>query len=496
MIKTRFFMRGAFALLLGVTALAPDTTRAETVTIGQTFLANGLDPAEGSNGWALVSHGIAEQLFRVARNGELTAELAEGASQSDDGSWKITLKADRSFSDGTPVTADAVAAALNRTGEANPSARASAGRITFAATGDLTLVAKTEKPTSVLPSVLAEWAFPVYKVDGDKLIFTGPYAVSSFTQTGAIDLVANEHYEGASERPDIHLKRVGDAQSLALGFAAGDFDMAFNLPVETLPMVEAAGGKVITFPVSYQYMMWMNTRTDVLSDVRVRKAIDLAINRDDLATAAQAGIPATGAFAAIYPFAAETAPVFDPQRAKALLEEAGWGLGADGIRERNGRKLELVIWAYPQRPDLVTFQPVVRAALAEIGIAATTQVTESPTAAAGEGNFDLFLWAQHTASAGDPAQFLSLFLESGAANNYSGWSNADYDDVIAKLREARDPEVRNAFALEAQEIIARDAPVSFLLTPEWHVAVSPKLADYEAWGSDYYVIRPDLKVSK
>ena len=41
-------------------------------------------------------------------------------------------------------------------------------------------------------------------------------------------------------------------------------------------------------------------------------------------------------------------------------------------------------------------------------------------------------------------------------------------------------------------MIAAEAPVSFLVTPEWHVGLSPALAGYEPWGSDYYVIRPDL----
>ncbi|MEO1248642.1 MAG: ABC transporter substrate-binding protein, partial [Pseudomonadota bacterium] len=273
-------------------------------------------------------------------------------------------------------------------------------------------------------------------------------------------------------------------------------DMAFNLPVETLAMLEAVEGETVTFPVAYQYMMWMNTRSPALADARVRKAIDLAVNRIDLVTATQAGVPATGAFAGGFPFAAPNELAFDPAAAATLLDEAGWVLGADGMRSRDGTALELVLYAYPQRPDLVTFQPVIRAALAEIGIAVTTQVTESPSDLAGSGEFDLFLWAQHTAPAGDPGHFLSLFFETGAARNYSGWSNAEYDALIAELRAEGDPQARIDLALQAQEMIAADAPVSFLVTPEWHVGLSSALAGYEPWGSDYYVIRSDLVATK
>ena len=476
--------------------LFPAASIAQKVTIGQTFVASGLDPAQGSNGWALVSHGIAEQLFRVSREGEVVPNLAASAIRNDDATWTVELASDRFFSDGAPVTAGAVAAALNRTGGANPAARATAGLLTFTAVDEDTLTVETEQPTTILPSILAEWAFPVYRMEGGAFIFTGPFAVESFKPGGSIAMTPNIYYENAEARPDITLRRIADAQSLALACASGELDMGFKLPVETLPMLKATKGETMSFPVAYQYMMWMNTRGPALSDVRVRRAIDLAVNREDLVMAARAGVPATGAFAGVYPFAAEGALPHDPDAAAALLDEAGWIMGGDGIRARDGERLELALYAYPQQADLITFQPVIRAALADVGIAVATRVTESPDNVATGGDFDLLLWGQHTAPAGDPGLFLSLFFETGAARNYSGWSNADYDALISKLRAAGDPRARIDLALQAQKMIAAEAPVSFLVTPEWHVWVSPALAGYEPWGSDYYVIRPDLVLAR
>ncbi|MEM9106070.1 MAG: ABC transporter substrate-binding protein [Pseudomonadota bacterium] len=495
------FRRSAF-LAAGLAAgfawsASPSPALAETVTVGQTFLASGMDPAEGSTGWALVTHGIAEQLFTVSRDGEVVPNLASSATRNDDGSWTVELAPDRFFSDGTPVTADKVAAALNRTGEANASARATAGRLTFEPVDADTLTVSTEQPTAILPSILAEWAFPVYLETDGAPIFTGPFAVDQFEKGASIEMVPNPHYEDADKRPNVTIRRIADGQSMALAFKSGELDMAFNLPVETLAMFEDSEDHSVTsFPVAYQYMMWMNTRSPALNDVLVRRAIDLAINRDDLVTAARAGEPATGAFAASYPFASAGPLTHDPAAAGKLLDEAGWTLGDDGKRAKDGQPLELVLWAYPQRPDLVTFQPVIRAALADLGITVTTQVTESPSEAAGNGDFDLFLWAQHTAPAGDPALFLSLFLETGAANNYSAWSDADYDGVLSQLRAASDPKERVELARKAQELITKGAPVSFLVTPQWHVGLSGRLKSYEPWGSDYYVIRPDFGVAQ
>ncbi|WP_420405596.1 ABC transporter substrate-binding protein [Nisaea sp.] len=488
--------RTVIAAAVAATILVPVSSVAEQVTIGQTFLASGLDPAKGSNGWALVSHGIGEQLFRVSRAGEVVPNLAASAKRNDDGTWTVELAPNRFFSDGTPVTAAVVAAALNRTGAANPSARATAGRLTFTPVGTGTLMVETEQPTTILPSILAEWAFPVYRLSGDTPIFTGPFAVDSFEPGGSIEMSPNAHYIDAEARPNVTLRRIADGQSLALAFASDELDMAFNLPVETLKMLNATGKEVTSFPVSYQYMMWMNTRSPALSDRRVRRAIDLAVNREDLVTASQAGVPASGAFARSYPFAAEEPLQHDPKKASELLDAAGWILGDDGVRRRDGARLEVVLYAYPQRPDLVTFQPVVRAALAKVGIAVTTQVTESPSDVAASGEFDLFLWAQHTAPAGDPGLFLSLFFETGAARNYSGWSNPEFDALIANLRAEGNPKARIDLARRAQEMIAAEAPVSFLVTPEWHVGLSSKLEGYALWGSDYYVIRPDLVLAR
>ncbi|KIC46199.1 ABC transporter substrate-binding protein [Tateyamaria sp. ANG-S1] len=481
---------------IAVTTMAPMILKAQDVTIGQTFLASGLDPAEGSNGWAVVSHGVGEQLFRVSREGEVVPNLAAFAVLNDDGTWTIDLATDRFFSDGTPVTAEAVAEGFNRTGESNPSARATAGRLTFTALDANTLSVTTEQPTTILPSILAEWAFPVYKMDGEIPVFTGPFVVTEFEPGGSIEMVPNAHYENAENRPNVTLRRIADGQSMALAFASGELDMAFNLPVESLPMLEAVEGETVSFPVGYQYMMWMNTTSPALSDTRVRQAIDMAINRSDLVTAAQAGVPATGAFAQSFPFAATEELTYDPTVAAALLDEAGWTVSANGVRAKDGVELELVLYAYPQRPDLVTFQPVVRAALAEIGIGVTTQVTDTASELAGSGEFDMFLWATHTAPAGDPGLFLSLFFETDAIWNHSRWSNPDYDALIAELRAEGDPQARIDLALRAQEMIAAEAPVSFLVTPEWHVGLSPALAGYEPWGSDYYVIRPDLVVAE
>ncbi len=495
-LSRRLIMRAALGALLLLPVGAGSLALAgERVVVGQTFLAPGLDPAKGSGGWALVSHGIAENLFTVGRDGRVTPLLAEKAVRTDDTTWEITLKGGRRFSDGSEVTAAKVAEALNRTGAENPQARASVGRITFDASGQLTVRAVSEKPSPVMPSVLAEWAFPVYTMTDKGPLFTGPWQVTSFEADKQITMAANPSYPDAATRPDILLRKFANGQSLALAVQSGEVDLGFNLPSEALPQLARTPGVTVkSFPVSYQYMAWMNTSRPALSDVRVRRALDLAIDRNLLAQAINGGKPATGAFAADYPFASTAPRPFDAQKAAALLDEAGWRLDG-GVRKKDGQALALDVLAYPQRPDLVTILPVLKSELAKLGIEARTRVADNISGPVKEGSFDLALWAQHTAPAGDPAFFLNLFLRSGGANNFARYSSPQLDAVLDRFATVTDPAERAKLAREAEAIVFADAPVSYLLTPVWHVGLSKKLASYEPWGSDYYVLRPDLKAA-
>jgi len=488
----RRLLASALALALLLLAAPPPTTAAEPLVVGQTFIAPGLDPAVGAAGWALVSHGIAEKLFTVGRDGVVAPQLAATATRLDDRTWTVTLAPGRLFSDGAPVDAAAVAASLGRTSAENPAARASVGRLAFEPTDALTLTVAGERPVPNLPSVLAEWTLPVYRQVGDNFVFTGPWAVTAFEPDRGLTLAPNPHFSGADERPAIALRRFADSQALALAAQSGEVDLAFNVPVEAIPRLAATPGVTVkSFPVAYQYMMWMNTGSPSLADARVRQAIDLAVNRDDLALAIRGGVPATGAFAAEFPFSSPTSRAFDPARAAALLDDAGWRLDG-GVRRKGGRTLTLNLVAYPQRPDLVTFQPVIKAALKAVGIEVATQVSENVSRTAADGAFDLLLWAQHTAAAGDPAFFLNLFLRSGAANNHARFSSPALDAVLDRFAAASDPQARAAIARDAEAIVFEAAPVAYLLTPVWHLALSDRLADYEPWGSDYHILRPDL----
>jgi len=497
---SRFTSCVAFAGLaaVGIMAAASTAVAADSLHVGATYITSGTDPAKGSNGWALTSHGVGENLFTVDRDGKLVPELGESAKRDDDFTWTIELRPGRMFSDGSAVTAKALAIGFENTFAKNKAALATGGKLSFEAVNDLTLKVKTEKPIPYIPALFAEWPMVAYTLSANgEATFTGPYKIAAFKSDASITLEPNTYFPGSDKRSQVEFRKFGDAQSMTLALEAGELDLAFGLPSEVVSRLKNNPDLTIkSFPVGYQYLAFLNTTRPLLRDVRIRQALDLTFVRRELAAAINGGEPATGAYAPYFSFAGKDARVTDLNHAARLFEEAGWKKGATGVLEKDGQPLRLLAITYPQRPDLVTMLPVVKAELARVGVELDTQVVENIQQAAAAGDFDIALWAQHTAPSGDPAFFMNSMLRSGASLNYAKYASPEFDAIVDRFASESNPETRASIALQAQQKLFEDVPVSFLVSPIWHVGLSKRLQGYEPWGSDYHVLRADIGEAK
>ena len=478
-------------------------TADDPVTIGQTFLAGSMDPTEGSNGWSLTSHGVAEKLFTVDEHGEIVPQVAESVTKVDEFTWDVQLKDGYKFSDGTPVDAQHVADSLTDLNTNNDSAQSSLGAMTVTVgADDRTVRIVSERPSHVMDAVLAEWVFTIFMVDPDGgFVFTGPYAIETFG-SDTIELVPNPHYiDGKSlDRPLIVLQKFADGHDLAESAKNHEVDIGFHLPIDTVPhLKEMDGVHVKSFEVGYHYMMFHNI--DSLDDINVRKAIDIAIDRTSLEAALSGGTGTRSLFPDYSPYYSDDSdPHGHPEEAAALLDEAGWTLNTGtGKREKDGEPLTVTLVAYPHRPGLVIMQPVIEDSLEELGFTVNAVVTgmdwtETATIMS-DRSFDLLMWAQHTLPAGDPVWFLSSFFRSDGGNNHANLQSAEVDARVDALSNAEVHSERVELTGATQQEILSNVPVSNLVTPYWHVSLSDRMADYEPWGSDYYVIRADLFAS-
>lgn len=491
----RIFCRlTAVAVLVACIAPLPVLAQApKPILVGQPFIAAGTDPIKANNGWSLTSHGIAQNLFIVGKDGVVAPWLATAADRVDDKTWLIHLRSDVTFSDGTPMTAGDVGAALVRSNELSGPARASTGRIATSVVDQHTLRIDTERLVPNMASALADWPQVIYKAVGDNFLFTGPYQVASMTAGDEFRLVPNPHYPGASKRPAVRIKYFGDTQAMALALQSGELDMAFGVPAETLARIAARPGLTArTMVDGYMYVLLTNQARAPLDDLRVRRAIDLAIDRDVLVKAGKGGVAMGAIFAPNFPYTLQRTQSPDPRQAAALLDEAGWKPGADGIRVKEGKRLALTVVCVSSWPDLLVYAPVMKAQLAAIGIELQPRMVESLLPVANAGDFDLLFRFTHTGRAGDPTLFLNDSLKSGAVRNWGKYRGPDLDAVLAKLESELDPAKRTELVLEAQRVIARDLPLIAVSQGPFHVGLSAKLKDYALWGADYYIVRDDF----
>ena len=488
----------------------------EPIVVGKTFMAGSVDPTSGSTGWALTSHGVSENLFTVNKDGEIVGQVAESVSKVSELIWDVTLKSGYKFSDGTDVTAQAVADCLSELNSVNSNAQATIGTMTVTAPSATVVRIESTISTHIMDSVLAEWVFTIYKTDGSDYVFTGPYKIESFVENDHIDLVPNTHYSDHDRRSPITIKKYasGDLAAAARNY---DIDIGFHLPADatTLADVRAASGvHVRTFEVGYHYMMFHNIGQNsgrAINDVRVREAIDLALDRDAISQALAGGHGTRSLFPDYTPWYQDGLGVShgDLTAAGAKLDEAGWTLDSStGKRTKNGEDLTIDLVAYAFRPDLGKMQPAIGDALEAVGITTREIMTRDGsydntgydddwteiTNRLAAGDWDLLLWAQNTLPAGDPAWFLRAFFRSDGGNNHAGLNSATVDGLLDTLADADVHAARVTATADAHAAILAEQAVSNLVTPEWHVSLSDCMVDYVPWGSDYYVIRPDLFV--
>ncbi|MDP9370574.1 MAG: ABC transporter substrate-binding protein, partial [Chloroflexota bacterium] len=155
---------------------------------------------------------------------------------------------------------------------------------------------------------------------------------------------------------------------------------------------------------------------------------------------------------------------FDPARAGAILDEAGWTMGGDGIREKAGQKLSFVCTVVTgdqaRRPEAEVSQQYLR----EVGI--DMQIEEAPIATilekmrSAEMDASLFNWT-YGGDAGDPDA--SVTLRSNGTNNFSHFNNPRVDELLDQGLLELDPAKRSVLYREVQTIVADEVPFLYMM---------------------------------
>jgi peptide/nickel transport system substrate-binding protein len=168
---------------------------------------------------------------------------------------------------------------------------------------------------------------------------------------------------------------------------------------------------------------------------------------------------------------------YDPEAAKALLEQAGWLEGADGIREKDGNKLTFTCTTITGDQARRPIAELVQQFFKSVGV--DMQLAEAPVAAINEalkaGDMDASLYNWTFGSALEPDA--SVTLKTGGGNNFTNFSNARVDELLELGIKTVDLEKRREYYHEIQDIVAEEVPFLFLQWDQWLNVWHPRVTD-------------------
>ena len=316
-------------------ALAAPAALAQDITVAIGSEPSTLDPQlRDDGGERQVNDNIYETLMARTATGELVPGLAaEAPTQVDDLTWEFKLREGVTFHNGEPFNADAVVASVARVMDPgnNSEQLGYFGTIVEAQkVDDMTVRVVTSAPDPILPSRMywMKMIPPGYAETGDLAaapVGTGPYRFESWNRGTDITLTANPDYWGGEPQIDsVTYRFIPEAGTRLSGLMAGEFDVITNL----LPEFTTQVPKFASVPGLETSVLVLGADNEVTSDVKVREAMNLAIDRQAMADALFQGYAQVANGIHVNPAAfghnetLETYP-YDLERARALIAEAG-----------------------------------------------------------------------------------------------------------------------------------------------------------------------------
>lgn len=470
------------------------TAGAKTLVIGFDDDLFTLDPAD-------FSHRQTEAMLRQVYEGlstympdrDIVLELAESIEAVDDVTYKVKVRQGVTFHDGTPLTAEDVAFSINRlVKEGAMAGRTSQRRSLLGPTREAiavdndTVLIKLDHPWPLFERFIPLQMIVPHSVGDEYIdhpIGTGPFVFEEWVRGSHFTVARNENYWGKKPQLDrVVFRIIEDASARVAALRAGEVDIATFIPVHEIPSLESASHlEVVSVLGTRSYFLELNVNKPPFNDIRVRQAMNYAVDIDTIINVLYEGratripfILSPQAFA--YHDGLQKYP-YDPAKAKKLLAEAGYP---------NGFEFELdVVDIHRSRAEIY------QAMLAQVGIRvkirtwpnsgalkdAWWQAKKLPV----EQQRDAILndWGN---SSLDPYDILIPKFHSDpyglGRGNYSGYANPEVDRLLeSTLQATSDEERRDAF-MRVQEIIYHDVPMVFEFVPHEIYGVNRRVKNF------------------
>jgi len=295
-----------------------------------------------------------------------------------------------------------------------------------------------------------------------KPIGSGQYVLKSFSPGQEVVLEANPNYFlGAPKIKNVIYKTTTDETKLAM-FQSGEIDMDMvTVNEDNVEALKEMGFLDINiFPTNGYGYVALNHKDPKFQDVKVRQALLYGLNRSEIVEiiygpyANVINVPQSSESWAFTNEGIEPYE-FDIEKAKQLLDEAGWVPGADGIREKDGKKLDIHFSATADNPVIDALIPIMTQNYQELGIKLTTETLDFNAIMdkKDKGEFEMFFAAWGLTP--DPDS--TVYITDGQQNDI-GFSNPEYDAAMKKGLNAFDLEERKAAYAEAYQALNKNVP--------------------------------------
>lgn len=464
----------------------------------------GLNPHDNYSGWSTIRYGVGETLFRFDESMSLTPWLATDYEQIDEYTIKINLRENVYFTSGRKMDGVAVKECLEDLIAKHDRAPGDLQIESILAEGQTITLQSKEKVPALLNYLCDPYGAIIdmeYGVTQDKNVAgTGPFIAKKVTDK-EIELVKNTQYWGGEVKVDkVIVKSITDGDTLTMALQSGEIDAAQGLPYASLSLfMEDSRYKISSTDTSRTFFGAMNYETKALQDERVRKAIAMGIDKEGFTKVLLNGngTKAEGAFPASFTFGDNevSALNYDPEKAKSLLEEAGWkDLDLDGYVEKDGKRLTIRWLTYPGRQELPLLAESAQATLKDIGVEVVVNSTANHMDFIESGAWDVYASAFVTAPTGDPAYFFTTHTLKDSAKNRGHYYNETLEELAKQMKEEFDVTNRSNLAILMQQLILEDSAFFFASHLKMSFVMKGSVSGFEAHPSDYYEITANLDI--
>ena len=325
-----------------------------------------------------------------------------------------------------------------------------------------------------------------------KPVGIGPFRVTAWHRGDAIELEANPYYfRGRPKLERITYKLIPSQETLTAQLLTGEVDLWPELPPSYVDRLKAAKNLRVEVRPNYRTtnLDFVVTRP-LVADPRIRRAIRLALNRQQLVAKILHGYGFLHDGVAIPldpPRPGSVVDPYDPTRAGALLDAAGWKRGADGIRVKDGARLALD-YVYPAgSAELDGQTELIRADLAAVGIAMQSKKYAPNIFRALQqnggilygGKYDLATYPRTLQSVADVRGLYSCASRPPNGENASRYCNPAADALLDKIQNEYDEPARRALLAKYQALIDSDVPTIMLYVWNGGIAANPRVSNFD-----------------